>query len=440
MSSSSLQLPASPARRVAFVAALILLFVGVSIHYSVKARQHRSAFVRWQSQVLAMDAGEDIAKKFNYPNPPIMAVLLLPLASLTPLTGALLWFYLKVGMTLLSIHWVVRLVEVPGRPFPAMARSRLLFCSACDRSSAIWSTATSTCSFCFWWLPSLAAGNARRDLLGGILLGLAISCKVTPALFVPYLVWKRAWRSLAGVVIGIGLFLWPGVVPAMRLGFAENQQQLVSWYEEMVRPYLVEGKVTSDHPNQSLPGLFARLLTASPSFATYVDNVYTATEYDNFLSLDPARARWLIKGCMALFVAAILWTCRTPLGTRQGWRIAAEYSLVVLGMLLFSERTWKHHCVMLLLPFAVLCYYALACQPRPAGLRALGAVLLSTTLLMAATSTDIDKDFAKQAQVYGAYTLANLLMAGTLVVLLKMTSNPSSNSDLAGPSRIAHPL
>ena len=30
-----------------------------------------------------------------------------------------------------------------------------------------------------------------------------------------------------------------------------------------------------------------------------------------------------------------------------------EFSVVVLGMLLFCERTWKHHCVTLLLPFTV---------------------------------------------------------------------------------------
>ena len=49
--------------------------------------------------------------------------------------------------------------------------------------------------------------------------------------------------------------------------------------------------------------------------------------------------------------------------SRTGWRLTAEYSLVLVGMLLFSERTWKHHCVTLLLPFTVIVYYLSACRP-----------------------------------------------------------------------------
>jgi alpha-1,2-mannosyltransferase len=440
MSSSPFPLPAEPSRRGVFIAALLVLFVGVSVQYSIKAVQHRSAFVRWQSQVLAMDEGTDIAKEFNYPNPPVMAVLLLPLASLPPLAGALAWFYLKVAMTLLAIHWVFRLVETPGRPFPAVAQALTVLLSLRPILGDL-EHGNVNLFILFLVVAALAALQARRDVLSGILLGLAISCKVTPALFVPYLVWKRAWRSLAGVAIGLALFLWPGVVPSLRLGFAENQRQLVSWYQEMVRPFLVEGKVTSEHPNQSLPGLVYRLVTASPSFSTYVDNVYTPTEYDNFLRLDPGQARWLVKGCMGLFAFLVVWTCRTPIGARQGWQLAAEYSLVVLGMLLFSERTWKHHCVTLLLPFAVLCYYLTACQPSRALARAVATVLVATTLLMAMTSTVFDKDFAKQAQVYGAYSVAHVLLVGTLVVLLRSASRGTPAQTSPSESlKIAQPL
>ncbi len=417
MSSSPLRLPAAPARRGAFLAAMLLLFVGVSVHYSVKAVHNRSAFVRWQNQLLAMDEGVDISKRFNYPNPPVMAVLLLPLASLPPLAGALTWFYLKAAMTVLAIGWVFRLVEESGRPFPPAGQALAVLLSLRPILGDL-EHGNVNLFILFLVVAALTAFRARRDLLGGTLLALAISCKVTPALFVPYLVWKRAWRALAGVAAGLLLFLWPGVVPSLRLGFAENQRQLVSWYEEMARPYLVEGKVTSEHPNQSLPGLVARLATASPSFSTYVNDVYTPTEFDNVLSLDPSRARWLVRGCTALFALAVVATCRTPFGPRHGWRLAAEYSLVVLGMLLFSERTWKHHSVTLLLPFAVLCYYLTACRPRPAVARAVGAVLALTALLMALTSTVFDKDFAKQAQVYGAYTLSFVLLAATLAALL----------------------
>src|SRR5262249_17996083 len=126
-----------------------------------------------------------------------------------------------------------------------------------------------------------------------------------------------------------------------------NARYLHSWVDKMVVPYVVRGEVWSEHNNQSLPGLAARLLTHSPSFSTYVDDRYTPLEYHNFVTLDPKPARWVVRGFMGMFALLVVWACRTPTTQRASWRMAAEFGLVVLGMLLFSERTWKHHCVTL---------------------------------------------------------------------------------------------
>src|SRR5262249_42652988 len=92
-------------RRHWFVLRLCLFFAAVSVQYSLKAMKGGSAFVRWQAQLQHLDEGDDIIKTYQYPNPPIMALLLKPLADLPPVTGALIWFYLKVGMTLLAFVW-----------------------------------------------------------------------------------------------------------------------------------------------------------------------------------------------------------------------------------------------------------------------------------------------------------------------------------------------
>src|SRR5262249_41048228 len=151
----------------------------------------------------------------------------------------------------------------------------------------------------------------------------------------------------------------------------ENLRQVNSWTAQMVKPYLVDGVVNSEHNNQSLPSLVYRLTTHSPSFVEYPDNQWTPVRWHNVLSLSPATARWLVKGFMGLFVVLASCTCRTPRagpGTDPS-RLAAEYGIVLVGMLLFSERTWKHHCVTLLLPFAVLSYSLVVRWPHK-GLRA----------------------------------------------------------------------
>src|SRR5437899_3321740 len=130
---------------------------------------------------------------------------------------------------------------------------------------------------------------------------------------------------------------------------------------------------------------------------------------------------------MAVFAALVVWSCRTPVlptTSRQGWRLAAEFSLVILGMLLFSERTWKHHCVTLLLPFAALAYYVAVCRPGILMRMYVTGSLAATLLLMTSTSTtgvsEVLDEAAKMAQVYGAYVGAHLVLVAALVVILRV--------------------
>jgi hypothetical protein len=144
--------------------------------------------------------------------------------------------------------------------------------------------------------------------------------------------------------------------------------------------------------------------------------------------------------------------------------LAAEFSLILVGMLLFSERTWKHHCVTLLLPFAVLCYglahWFPASKRRGAGIAIVlaGLLMLSTSsgvlgndapkaqetfdaLEVAAGPTAFAAAFpaavesgataelglvpdspGKMAQVYGAYVGAFLALIGGLAVMLRRPS------------------
>ncbi len=425
--------------------ALFLLLAALAVPYARKALDHRSAFVRWQSQVVQLQGGVDIAEQYNYPNPPIMAIVLYPLAKLPALlelcglpaqagltTAALLWFFLKIALTLVVFRWIFDLVAERGRPFPAWAQVATVLLSVRPIMSDL-QHGNVNLFVLFLVAGALAAFVRGKDFLAGLVLGLAVACKVTPALFLPYFLWKRAWKTLAGAAAGLLLFLWPGVVPDFVLGHEYNQRLLASWYGGMVRPFVLDGRVTSEHNNQSLPGLVARLATHSPSFSTYVNDVYTPTHYDNLLDLSPRTAQWIVKGCMVLFALVVVRTCRTPArGPRAGWRLAAEFGIILVGMLLFSERTWKHHCVTLVVPLAVVCYYLAACRPG----RFLGGYLVLSlalaTALIATTSTGLTDEkvaekgaanlFAKQAQVYGAFVLADLVLLAALAVLLRRPS------------------
>jgi hypothetical protein len=397
------------------LAILTVLLVVVSVQYAHKAAGNRSAILRWREQLQELPA-EDIYQRYVYPNPPIMALMLGPLAHLPPLAGSLTWFYLKAAMTILTLWWLFRIVETPEVRFPKWAELLTIALSIRPIMGDL-THGNVNLFILFLIVAGLYAFHRHWDVGAGLLLALAIACKVTPALFVPYFLWKRSWRVLAGVALGLVLFLF--LVPGSFLGMERNLRLLNSWKERMVTPFVVQGVVTSEHQNQSLPGLVYRLTTHNPSF---LDDEGKPAQYHNLLDLDPRWAAWFLKACMLAFAATVVWVCRTPTEPRQGWRLAAEYSLVVLGMLLFSERTWKHHCVTLVLPFAVLSYYLLACKASPGLLALVAGGLVAVQLLMATTSTSL-AETAKLAQVYGGFVWAYLVLVGALVVLLRWGYN-----------------
>ncbi len=414
-------LPATPTtlRQRWFLLGLFLLLLILNVQYLFKVQESRSAFIRWAPQLVDLQDGHDIWRRHNYPNPPIMALLLMPFAQLPPQAGALAWFYFKVLLTVLAIHGVLNLLDQPARPFPLWGKTLVVVLSLRPIQGDL-SHGNVNLFILFLVVTALVAFTHRHDLLAGLALALAIACKVTPALFLPYLLWKRAWKMTAATCAGLIFFLI--IVPGLSFGWQRNWTYLQSWHHVMVQPFVVEGMVTSEHQNQSLPGLFTRLFTHAPSFATYEGNQYVPLEYHNVLDLDRASVGWLVKGCMALFAGVVLWRCRTPLADRRDWRLMAEYGVVVLGMLLFSERTWKHHAVTLLVPFAVLSY---AISGIRLGNRRRGWLiggLCAASVLMLATSTgfwDAHDTIGKLAQVYGAYVWAYVILAIALFSLVE---------------------
>src|SRR5262245_4813306 len=185
-----------------FLPLVALFFVALSVQYMLKAAHNKSAFVRWREQILQIDEGVKLYDYFHYPNPPIMALMLRPLAELPPVVGALLWFYLKVGMAAAAFWACVRMVQTGSRPFPATAKAAALLLCASPLIGDL-QHGNINILILFLVIASLYAFYRGYDWLAGVILALAICCKVTPALFVLYFLWKRQWKLLAACLIGM---------------------------------------------------------------------------------------------------------------------------------------------------------------------------------------------------------------------------------------------
>ena len=166
----------------------------------------------------------------------------------------------------------------------------------------------------------------------GIGIGLAAGIKLTPLIFIPYLLFTRRVRAAAvsaltfAVTVGLGFALLP-------------RASAVYWGGQFFRP--------SKHfhlDNQSLNGVILRLTHAGPG----------------------AHAYWLV----AAVVVGIAGLATSILASRRGHELLGLVACAATGLLV-SPVSWSHHYVYVV-PALVLAAYG----PRRLGYRILGAALV----------------------------------------------------------------
>ncbi|WP_422926450.1 glycosyltransferase family 87 protein [Singulisphaera sp. PoT] len=395
-------------RRAIWIAALITA-VGAALVYADKAAEDRSAFIRWRHQVLSFWEGVNIYDEMMFPNPPIFPITLYPFASLPKLTGAITWFTLKVALTTISIWLCFRMVRPAGsRTLPSWIQGPVILLTLRPIMGDL-HHANNNLIILFLIVASLYSWRKGYDILAGLILALAISYKVTPALFVPYFAYKRSWRTVGATCVGMVLFLF--VVPSMIIGPSFNLECLATWWKRMMSPFIIKGNSSSQEINQSLPGVLTRLLTETKVGGGRYDNHLDL----NIVAWDPATVKMLVKGTTLAFVGLLALLCRTKTTRRDDPRLLGEFALVVLTMLFVSERSWKHHYVTLLLPYTYLVYRAASPKsPRYVRYGLIGA-LVASALFMASTSTEMGGLFIrgvghKIAQGYGMFLWAGMIL------------------------------
>ena len=167
----------------------------------------------------------------------------------------------------------------------------------------------------------------------GIGIGLAAGIKLTPLIFIPYLLFTRRVKAAAvsaltfAVTVGFGFALLP-------------HASAVYWGGKITRP----GSKPFHLDDQSLNGVILRLTHAGPD----------------------AHAYWLV----AAVVVGIAGLATSILASRRGHELLGLVACAATGLLV-SPVTWSHHYVYVV-PALVLAAYG----PRRLGYRILGAALV----------------------------------------------------------------
>ncbi len=207
---------------------------------------------------------------WHYTDPPLLAVLLTPLADAPPAmrrTGLLpyavsvgVWYGLSVAFLFLAadrlaralIGAIARRQSITGRSPAGNDPARrwawrwwtlvfwpLLLCLPAICRSVIRGQVGPL------WLLLICLMVAdvveRRPLRAGLWLAGAICVKVIPAFLLIYPLWRRDWRMLAGTATG--LFLGLFAVPLLAMGPGDFARANVHFVDSYVRPALTGGRI-----------------------------------------------------------------------------------------------------------------------------------------------------------------------------------------------------
>jgi hypothetical protein len=264
--------------------------------------------------------------------------------------------------------------------------------------------------YCFW---------RGRDWQGAFWLGLGIAVKITPGLFLGFLLWKRRWRLVtytsAATVLWILLpMVWMGPV-----SWWQHQQQWNSVALSVLDDASDAGRAGNEQrvQNQALkPALMRYMVTypaghdLRPAHAGYVD----------FLNWRPEMASRVANGLLLALGSIFCWRTyrRAGLGERQqnACDNLGETAALLLLVLLFSPVTWLQHFV-----FALPAIFWIVSEQQRAPRKATGvAIGLFAVLALLMNRELLGRQNYLLLLSYHTHTLCLLLLFG--IVLAGLSS------------------
>lgn len=297
---------------------------------------------QWESQWSKyVDFAPQHGNEPAYIYPPTLAILISPLTTLYWRTDLLLWRALNVlifaiSASVLSLLLADRLVDPLVFTVAAVWTPSYANLYAGNTNGLV---LLSIVLFLFF------ASRFRSDAAGlALSAGLAIKPYEAPLLI--YLGWRREWRKLLAVLIGLVVILgiiiaplnWHNLVEYWRTG------AWLSWVAPPLGP-----AVWFAHPRiQSFYAFFYRAFTANPYGSSIANSVTVA----RLLTL-------LASSSLLLIIAYLTW----PRREEEPRTFALQVGLVIAAMPLVEAFGEYFHLMVVIVPF-LLCWYATASRVR----------------------------------------------------------------------------
>jgi hypothetical protein len=296
-----------------------------------------------------------------YVYPPMFAAALVPFSFLSLEVAGLIWLGIGLGCLLGTAYVLIGLL------FPSLAAWVRVpavlglggLIALYQPARSILFTGQGDALLLFLMALALAAFTHRRDARAGSWIALAIAIKPTAGFLILFLLWKRAYRA---AIVATGLSAALVLAPFVVLGADVAADAYAA------AQYWSSAAFGVSPVNQSPYGLLLRLLTP---------NAYTVPIADAPLSVFVLRIL-VIAGTFGLLAASVGRSRAVPPS-----RIALEFGMMIIGMLLAGPLSEDNHYLYLVIPFvatAAILLVRRALPGRPALAAGFAAVLAYLSL------------------------------------------------------------
>ncbi|MGB3905270.1 MAG: glycosyltransferase family 87 protein [Anaerolineae bacterium] len=273
----------------------------------------------------------DLPLFVGYDNPPLTAILTMPLTLFDLQTAIRLFLSLNVLLLIASLA----LVFVTNRDYLLRYPYWLISLAlVLNLDPVLDSVLLGQLDLLILFLIVAAYWGYRsgREVVAGASLGLAAMIKISPGLLILYFLFKRRFRVVASAFATVALI---GSLSLLVAGPNTHRQFITD-----ILPTLLAGSAQME--NQSLNGFFNRLFLEA-SFLTDLAEVPP---------LPQVRILTLLTSVLLIAIVALLLRKRPVTESELGFDV--EYSLVVILLPLISSIAWHHYMTWCVLPLLVL--------------------------------------------------------------------------------------
>ncbi len=333
--------------------------------------------------------------RFTYP--PAFALLMTPFVLLPPVGQLIVWYVISLACAVVCCELSTRIALrfIPGSwTARDIAWLRILgVLLSLKFILAVYETQ----SYDLLMLPAILLGVIalmdENDVGAGAAFGIAAALKVTPLLFLPYLIVRRRFLAAAVFVLVLGAVSISQDLILTPQGGAHSY--LVTWLRDVAGASVFEHSAGSQLPfwdgvniyNLSLRGALARLVDGTPY------------QPDFLIILRATQIAFI--GLIGLLVLYAM---------RLEALVPVEVSLLIIAMLMLSPMTSRTHFVNLMLPY----YLLTAAWLKDATTKRLGAAVLILSFI---GCTGIPRDLVPRSFTEFMRD-HNDIMLGTLVLIV----------------------